>query len=328
MKRTSLLYLMLVPFGFFMVAGFFMVGCRHEADLSEYPQVCFDTEVLPIFQSSCAYSGCHSSSSAAAGVVLDSYSEIIKHVSKGNSRNSKVYQAIISSWEPMPPDRPLPKDLRTTIRIWIEQGAMETKCDTSVNPPVDPVYTACFKRDVLPVMLSSCAMSGCHDATTMAGDIRLDSYQAVMQSGIRAYNPGNSKIYKVISKPIGDSDLMPPSPYQKLAQPVIDSISRWILLGALDENCASPCDTLSTITYTTHLAPIIQSSCIGCHSGGGPSGGISLTSYAEVLASANTGKLIPAINRTGAFPMPPSSALTKCQIRQFELWSLNGKPQN
>lgn len=327
MKRSSLLYIMLVPFGLIMAIGFFMVGCRHEADLSNFPPVCFDSEVLPVFQSSCAYSGCHDASSAAAGVVLDSYSEIIKHVSKGNSRNSKVYQAIISSWEPMPPDRPLPKDLRTTIRIWIDQGALETMCDT-VGHGKPPVYAACFSRDVLPVMLSSCAISGCHDATTAAEGIRLTSFQTVMQGGVTPYSPSNSKLYRVISKPSGDGDLMPPSPYQKLPQPVIDSISRWILLGAKNENCALPCDTLNTITYTTHLASIIQSSCVSCHSGGGPSGGILLTNYAEVVASANTGKLIPAINRSGSAPMPPSNSLTKCQIRQFELWSLNGKPQN
>lgn len=327
MKRSSLLYIMLVPFGLIMAIGFFMVGCRHEADLSNFPPVCFDSEVLPVFQSSCAYSGCHDASSAAAGVVLDSYSEIIKHVSKGNSRNSKVYQAIISSWEPMPPDRPLPKDLRTTIRIWIDQGALETMCDT-VGHGKPPVYAACFSRDVLPVMLSSCAISGCHDASTAEEGIRLTSYQTVMQGGVTPYAPSNSKLYKVISKPSGDGDLMPPSPYQRLPQPVIDSISRWILLGAKNELCALPCDTLNTITYTTHLASIIQSSCVSCHSGGGPSGGILLTNYAEVVASANTGKLIPAINRSGSAPMPPSNSLTKCQIRQFELWSLNGKPQN
>lgn len=327
MKRTSMLYIMLVPFGLIMVFGFFIVGCKHDADLSDFPPVCFDSEVLPVFQSSCGYAGCHDASSATAGVVLDSYSEIIKHVSKGNSRNSKAYEAILSSWEPMPPDRPLPKDLRTTIRIWIDQGAYETMCDTAGhgNPPV---YAACFNRDVLPVMLSSCAISGCHDASTSAEGIQLTSFQTVMQGGVTPYQPNNSKLYKVISKLSGNKDLMPPSPYQKLPQPVIDSISRWIFLGAKNENCAMPCDTLNTITYTAHLSSIIQSSCVSCHSGGGPSGGILLTNYAEVLASANTGKLIPSINRSGFAPMPPSSSLTKCQIRQFERWNLNGKPQN
>jgi len=327
MKKPSLIYLLLLPFGFFMAAGFFMVGCRHDADLSDLPPVCFDSEVLPIFQSSCAYSGCHSSSSAASGVVLDSYAEIIKHISKGNSRNSSAYQAILSSWQPMPPDRPLPKELRTIIRVWIEQGAMETLCDT-VGQGKPPVYSACFKRDVLPVMVSSCAMSGCHDASTAAEGVRLYSYQTVMQSGVSAFQPSNSKLYRVISKAPGDGDIMPPFPKSKLPQAVIDSISRWILLGAKDENCATPCDTLSTINYTTHLVSTLQSSCVGCHSGGSPSAGILLTNYTEVVASSNSGKLIPSVNRTGLFPMPPSVSLTKCQIRQFEIWNLNGKPQN
>ena len=324
MKRPSFLYLLLLPFGFLMAAGFFMVGCKHEADLSDFPPVCFDSEVLPIFQSSCAYSGCHSSSSAAAGVVLDSYAEIIKHVSKGNSRNSTAYQSILSSWQPMPPDRPLPKELRTIIRVWIDQGAMETLCDT-VEQGKPPVYLACFSRDVLPVVLSSCAISGCHDASSE--EIHLYNYQTIMNAVV-AYQPSSSKLYKVIVKPLSDGDRMPPSPFQKLPQSVIDSISRWIFLGAKNENCASACDTLSPTTYTTHLAPILQSNCVGCHSGGSPSGGILLTNYTEVLASANSGKLIPSVNRTGSFPMPPSGALTKCQIRQFERWNLNGKPQN
>lgn len=311
-----------------ILVGISQLGCRHDSNvIDEFPPVCFDTEVLPIFQTSCAYSGCHNASTAEAGVILDSYSNILSHVKPYDSRNSSAYQAITSVWEaPMPPDRPLTKEQRTIIRVWIDQGAMEIKCDTT-GQNIPPVVEACFSRDVLPVMLSSCAISGCHDATTAAEGVRLYSYTTVMQSGVTAYQPASSRVYNALSKAAGSEDIMPPSPYQLLPQAAIDSIYRWILLGAKNETCVTACDTVSTITYTLHISPIVQSNCLGCHSGGSPSGGVPLSTYADVVYAVNNNHLIQSVNRTGTFPMPPSSSLSTCEIRQFELWAQTGTTQ-
>ena len=34
-------------------------SCTHDANIADIPEVCFETDVLPIFKSSCAIPGCH-----------------------------------------------------------------------------------------------------------------------------------------------------------------------------------------------------------------------------------------------------------------------------
>jgi hypothetical protein len=78
-------------------------SCTHDAKINDIPPVCFEGDVLPIFLNTCAISGCHDRSGD---------------------------QAIIATWGEgkMPPDQPLSLENRTIIRIWIEQGAKDTKC--------------------------------------------------------------------------------------------------------------------------------------------------------------------------------------------------------
>ncbi|MBL7976522.1 MAG: hypothetical protein JNJ85_16510, partial [Candidatus Kapabacteria bacterium] len=73
----------------------------------------------------------------------------------------------------------------------------------SYNKPHLPnktlVDSVCFSRDVLPIFLSNCGMSGCHDATTHAEGYNLTTYSGIMR-GIVAYNPSGSKCYTVANK--------------------------------------------------------------------------------------------------------------------------------
>jgi mono/diheme cytochrome c family protein len=114
---------------------------------------------------------------------------------------------------------------------------------------------------------------------------------------------------------------MPPKPYSLLSKAVTDSIYKWIQRGAKNELCAAVCDTTGSISYTTHVQPIIATNCQSCHSGSSPSGGIKLTTYTEVYNAAKNGKLISAIKRLqGVSAMPPSTTLSTCDIRKIELW--------
>jgi hypothetical protein len=122
----------------FLIAAILGIGllnfsCRHDkTDISTFKDVCFDTEVLPIFKNNCALSGCHNAGGGESGFVLDSYSGIKEGISPGDPLNSEIYKVITNEWiNMMPPDNPLSKDQRTTIRLWIEQGALETSCTTS-----------------------------------------------------------------------------------------------------------------------------------------------------------------------------------------------------
>jgi uncharacterized membrane protein len=92
-------------------------------------EICFTEEVLPIFQNSCATSGCHDTN-GESGYSYTDYNSIMKSITPGDADNSKAYKAITSTYEIMPPGNPLSQNNRTIIRLWIEQGAKETTCGT------------------------------------------------------------------------------------------------------------------------------------------------------------------------------------------------------
>ena len=46
----------------------------------------------------------------------------------------------------------------------------------------------CFKRDILPIFNSNCAVSGCHNKTKAEEGYILDSYQNIVRKGIRMTN--------------------------------------------------------------------------------------------------------------------------------------------
>jgi mono/diheme cytochrome c family protein len=206
---------------------------------------------------------------------------------------------------------------------------MNTTCrDTGTNNNggyVNP--RACFQRDILPVLLSGCGISGCHDATTKAGDYVFIDYATTLKS-LKPGDPDESEIYeKITEKDLNDR--MPPAGYDPLPPAQIDSIYQWILYGALNEECGQACDTTSVITWSEHIWPIIGSNCRGCHSGASPSGNIPLTSYTQVSAIAANGKLTGVLRATGGNQqMPPSGALPFCSIRQIELWVESGYQNN
>jgi hypothetical protein len=121
-----------------------ITSCTHDADISSMPEICFKRDVQLIIGTNCAISGCHDGTGEA--MPLTTYTEIRNEVEPGNPDKSPLYQAIIATWgeNKMPPDQPLTQENRTIIRVWIEQGAAEVKCDAvsvanginevSVNP--------------------------------------------------------------------------------------------------------------------------------------------------------------------------------------------------
>lgn len=90
------------------------------------------------------------------------------------------------------------------------------------------------------------------------------------------------------------------------------------------------CDT-TAVTYSTTVASILQSNgCVSCHSGGAPSGGISLQTYASVKASAQSGRLYGAINHAAGFsPMPKGgNKMSACHIMKVKAWIDKGALNN
>jgi hypothetical protein len=307
---------------------FFISSCTHTPVIDNIPEVCFEKDVLPIFQNNCAISGCHSGT-GESHFKLDSYSSISESVVAGKPYSSRAYNAIISAFGDnlMPPGQPLSLNNRTIIRLWIEQGAGNTTCPDTTGQGgsyVNPL--ACYSRDIQPVLTSKCAIALCHDVTTHAEGYIYSSY-ASTRATVSPGSPSGSKLYQVING--SGENKMPPSGKVQLTSAEIDSIGSWISNGALNQFCGETCDTISPITFSGTIWPIMQSSCAGCHGGTAPSGGITITGYSNVSALAASGALINALKGIGVpRAMPPGSAFTSCRIREFEIWVNNGHLNN
>lgn len=181
--------------------------------------VCFESSVLPIFQSSCAKGGCHDTQSKKEGYVLNSYATIIrKGIVPGNANSSKIYNVLFASGEDlMPPGNPLTKAQKDSIRLWINQGAKNTvNCNCSCDPSK---FT--YAAIIQPLLANGCI--GCHKAGSLGGNIDLSSYASVKAQ------VSNGKLEGSITHAAGFS-AMPKG--GKLPDCQIAQIKSWIASGA------------------------------------------------------------------------------------------------
>ena len=210
--------------------------------------------------------------------------------------------------------------------------------DTTVVVPPDPVDTTgtpCspdtvyFQNQILPLLVSNCAMSGCHDVQSHEDGVITTDYAHIMQK-IKPFNASQSKIYKsIIETDPGDRMPQPPAPPFTTEQKNL--LKKWIEQGALNNVCNESygqCDT-SKVTYTAYIQPLVAGRCQGCHGLNNPGGGIKLTNYAEVKASAQSGKFYNSIAWSpGVSAMPKNGArLSTCQTSKVKAWINAGMQQ-
>jgi ribosomal protein S16 len=185
--------------------------------------------------------------------------------------------------------------------------------------------TVCFESSVLPIFISSCARSGCHDAITREEGYVLDNYDNIVRKGIVPGKANESKLYKVLFES-GDDRMPPDAP---LSQAQKDSIAAWINQGAKNTvNCNCSCDP-TKFTYAAIIQPIITNQCVGCHKPGSLSGNIDLSTYSLVKVQVDNGKLLGSVTHSvGYQPMPQGTKLSECQITQIKNWINAGALNN
>lgn len=204
----------------------------------------------------------------------------------------------------------------------------------------------CFERDILPIFLENCALSGCHNSESRKHGYIFDSYDNIVSSNrgrnIIPFNLKKSKIYKKITEDTQE-DRMPPPPNPALTETEISLIGRWINEGALNTKCAtdnkkteetvdpgiiigttSICDT-SKINYKD-VQPVIEKNCYKCHSGNGPDELFNLDSYDNLKEKGASGKLSGAVNHLPGFMKMPrkSPKLTGCDLDIINAWINQG----
>ena len=162
-------------------------GCKH--DPREYipdpdpnpdttacdtSDVTYPGTVYPILDQYCI--DCHGGASPSGGLDFTDYSQLAFV-----AENGALLGAIrhLQGYSPMPQNSDQLDSCKIRlIEIWIRDTTFTQPQDTTHPCDPDTVY---FEMDVLPILLSSCGKSGCHDATAQDG-VRLDSYAATMAS--------------------------------------------------------------------------------------------------------------------------------------------------
>ncbi len=213
--------------------------------------------------------------------------------------------------------------LMITCKHTIPENASANIPTLSLNCSSDSVY---FVNEIQPLINSSCATSGCHDARTRAEGVELTSFTKI-RNYVVPFNAGGSKLYKVIVKTGGSR--MPPPPMPAFTSAQVAKLVKWINQGALNNQCIGNCDT-TLFTYSAIVGPMMATYCNGCHNPSSLGGGINLSTYVTLKTQALNGKLVGSITHANGFSAMPKSGnkLLDCQIRQVQKWIQAGALNN
>ena len=190
--------------------------------------------------------------------------------------------------------------------------------ESNCNP--DTVY---FRNTILPLVVSSCATTDCHDQKSHKDGIILTDYASIIRTGeIKPGDPNDSEFFETLTDD-GD-DLMPPPPYDPLNSEQIQLIRTWIAQGAIDNSCKDGCDT-TNVSFTGQIWPMMESYCTGCHSASAPGGGIVIADHADMVALAENGSLMGSVRwESGYAKMPTNQQLSECNINMLQKWIDDG----
>lgn len=186
--------------------------------------VCFESEILPIFRSNCAMSGCHNSTSAQKRYVFETYNGIMEGVKAKDLHESKVYRMITEDdvRKRMPLNRAKLSD--TTIKLiarWIMEGANNTtNCNTACDASVF-TYSSVIK----PIIDGNCV--GCHNGGTSApAALDYRTYEGLKAVAL------NGRLVGAITHAAGFSPMPKGTNNPKLSECKIEQIKKWVQAGA------------------------------------------------------------------------------------------------
>jgi len=207
----------------------FMYSCQHPAYVLPValrtgdPTICFERDVLPIFQSNCAKAGCHDAGGGKSGYVLDSYADVVKKgIVPGNPAASKIWQSVsmhIFGVTVMPQNAPglSPADL-DVLKRWIATGAIDSgACSTSNCDTTKFTYSGA----IAPIMQTYCV--GCHSSSSSTGG-GLATYADVQNAAV------NGRLIGDVAHSAGYNAM--PLGGNMLQDCQITQIKKWVAAGA------------------------------------------------------------------------------------------------
>jgi mono/diheme cytochrome c family protein len=217
----------------FLLAAFSLSHCTYEqivpADSGGQTAagICFETDILPIFQTNCTQSGCHNSRDRRDGYDLSNYTGIMKGIVPGNYRKSEIYESLVETGDdrmpPFPYD-PLSQANIDLIAQWIQEGAKNTVNCVNIPSTCD-LSAVTYSGTIAPLMAKYC--NGCHSGTAPSGNIRTANYTALKTLSTKPSFMGSMRHLASFS-PM-------PQNAAKLSTCQLDQIQKWLDLGAKND---------------------------------------------------------------------------------------------
>lgn len=96
-----------------------------------------------------------------------------------------------------------------------------------------------------------------------------------------------------------------------------------------EEELYSDCKT-DNISYSIHIKPYVDNSCLSCHNSNLSSGGVDYSTSEGLKKSIDDGSFLGSIKHLSSYSaMPPSSPMTDdCKISQIQAWIDQGAENN
>jgi len=188
----------------------------------------FEQDVLPILIGNCATSGCHDATTAADGIILNNYTNVIGtgSVTPFDLDDSDLYEDITETDPdkimPPPPNAPLSTEQINMIAKWIQQGAQNLTCDTGTAPTTCQTVNISYESYIVPLLQTHCM--GCHSAASASGGIVLAGYANVNTYAM------NGRLYGSVARLNGFSAM--PQGQGQLPDCDIAKLKSWIDDGA------------------------------------------------------------------------------------------------
>ncbi|HVV55205.1 MAG TPA: c-type cytochrome [Mucilaginibacter sp.] len=139
--------------------------------------VCFKTDVLPLFQTYCASTGCHDATTAQEDLVLTNYTNIMRGISPGNPSSSRYYRVITDGSMPPRKSPQLSSSQVAVISKWIIQGAKNNTCVVVTCDTTKTTYT----NGISQIFATYC--NGCHGVAPGSGNVVLSNYAGAKAAG-------------------------------------------------------------------------------------------------------------------------------------------------
>lgn len=202
---------------FSLLAVWGIQSCQHEQMGDPNAAICFERDILPIFNSKCAMSGCHDAGSSAEGYDLSNYKKIVSRgIVKGKPNSSELYEVVADGEMPPRGYTKLSAAEKKMLYDWIADGAKNgincaVKCDSASSG---------FTAVIQPMMTKYCV--GCHAYPNASAQVELSGYIGVKN----AINQG-------LLKSLDHTGYYPmPKGGAKLSDCEIAQVRKWIQRGA------------------------------------------------------------------------------------------------